>query len=59
MLSVRPLVVANGYVVGGNMRLRALKELGHKEVEVIDVSDWTQAQRDEFMIKDNLNYFRS
>ena len=56
MLSVRPLVVANGYVVGGNMRLRALKELGHKEVEVIDVSDWTQAQRDEFMIKDNLNY---
>ena len=56
MLSVRPLVVADGYVVGGNMRLLALKELGYREVEVIDVSDWTKAQRDEFMIKDNLSF---
>jgi DNA modification methylase len=56
MLSVRPLVVADGFVVGGNMRLLALKELGYREVEVIDVSDWTKAQRDEFMIKDNLSF---
>lgn len=56
MLDVRPLVVANGYVVGGNMRLLAMKDLGYKEVPVIDVTDWTQGQRDEFMIKDNLNF---
>ena len=56
MLSVRPLVVADGYVVGGNMRLLVLKELGYREVEVIDVSDWTKAQRDEFMIKDNISF---
>lgn len=56
MLEVRPIVVADGLVVGGNMRLRALQELGHDEVTIIDVSDWTQSQRDEFMIKDNLNF---
>ena len=56
MLDVRPLVVANGYVVGGNMRLLAMKDLGYKEVPVIDVTDWTQGQRDEFMIKDNINF---
>jgi len=56
MLSVRPLVVADGYVLGGNMRLLVLKELGYREVDVIDVSDWTKAQRDEFMIKDNLSF---
>ena len=56
MLEVRPLVVANGYVVGGNMRLLAMKDLGYKEVPVIDVTDWTQGQRDEFMIKDNINF---
>jgi len=56
MLEVRPLVVANGYVVGGNMRLLAMNDLGYKEVPVIDVTDWTQGQRDEFMIKDNINF---
>ena len=56
MLDVRPLVVANGYVVGGNMRLLAMKDLGYKEVPVIDVTTWTQGQRDEFMIKDNINF---
>lgn len=56
MLDVRPLVVADGFVIGGNMRLLAMKDLGYKEVPVIDVTDWTQAQRDEFMIKDNVNF---
>ena len=56
MLDVRPLVVADGIVVGGNMRLRALQELKVEEVPVIDVTEWTQAQRDEFMIKDNLTF---
>ena len=56
MLEVRPLVVAEGVVVGGNMRLLAMKDLGYREVSVIDVTEWTQEKRDQFMIKDNLNY---
>ena len=56
MLEVRPLVEAEGVVVGGNMRLLAMKDLGYREVSVIDVTEWTQEKRDEFMIKDNLNF---
>ena len=56
MLEVRPLVVADGVVVGGNMRLLAMKDLGYREVSVIDVTEWTQEKRDEFMIKDNLSF---
>ena len=56
MLKVRPLVVADGIVVGGNMRLLAMKDLGYREVYAIDVSDWNQKERDEFMIKDNINF---
>ena len=56
MLEVRPLVVAEGVVVGGNMRLLAMKDLGYREVSVIDVTEWTQEKRDEFKIKDNLNF---
>lgn len=56
MLEVRPLVVAEGVVVGGNMRLLAMKDLGYREVSVIDVTEWTQEKRDEFMIKDNLSF---
>ena len=56
MLEVRPLVVADGIVLGGNMRLLVMKDLGYKEVHAIDVTEWTQGQRDEFMIKDNLSF---
>lgn len=56
MLEVRPLVVADGVVVGGNMRLLAMKDLGFREVSVIDVTEWTQEKRDQFMIKDNLSF---
>ena len=56
MLEVRPLVVADGVVIGGNMRLLAMKDLGYREVPAIDVTEWTHAERDEFMIKDNLNF---
>ena len=56
MLEVRPLVVADGVVIGGNMRLLAMKDLGYREVSVIDVTEWTQEKRDEFMIKDNLSF---
>lgn len=61
MLEKRPLVVytePNGkYVVlGGNMRLKAAKELGIAELPVIIADDWTDEQKAEFLIKDNVNF---
>lgn len=57
MLSIRPLVVDNAMrVLGGNMRLRACKKLGIKEVPVIFAKDLTPDEQKEFIIKDNLGY---
>ena len=44
------------YPLGGNMRLRAIKDLGMKEIPKSWVSmadEWTEEQRKEFIIKDN------
>jgi hypothetical protein len=57
MLEKRPLVVdENMIVLGGNMRLKALTELGYKEVPVIKAIGWTEDQKKEFVIKDNLGF---
>ena len=61
MLEKRPLVcftdVDGKYVVlGGNMRLKAAQEIGLKEMPIILADDWTQEQRDEFLIKDNVGF---
>lgn len=57
MLEIRPIVVdENNIILGGNMRLKALKELGYDEVPYIKVSDLTPEQQKEFIIKDNLSY---
>lgn len=57
MLDLRPIVVdENNMVIGGNMRLRALKELGIEEVSYIKVNNLTKEQKEQFVIKDNLNY---
>ena len=57
MLEVRPIAFKSGFVVlGGNMRLRACKEAGLKEVPAIDCSEMTEAQQREFIIKDNVGY---
>tara|TARA_R110001632_G_C11295494_1_gene413290 strand:+ start:347 stop:895 length:549 start_codon:yes stop_codon:yes gene_type:complete len=57
MLKLKPLVVdENMVVLGGNMRLKALTELGIKETEVIKASDLTEEQREEFIIKDNISF---
>jgi DNA modification methylase len=56
MLEKRPLVVADGFVLGGNMRLRAAQELKFETVPVIDASEWSQEQRDQFLIKDNVSF---
>ena len=57
MLEVRPIAFKKGFVVlGGNMRLRACKEAGLKQVPAIDCSGMTEAQQREFIIKDNVGY---
>lgn len=57
MLELRPLVLdENNIVLGGNMRLRALQDLGIEEVPIIYAKDLTEEQKKEFTIKDNLNY---
>jgi hypothetical protein len=57
MLEKRPIVVdENMVVLGGNMRLRASIEAGLKQVW-IDIADgWTDAQKKEFVIKDNASF---
>jgi hypothetical protein len=56
MLEKRPIVVdENMIVLGGNMRLKACLEAGLKEVW-IDVAEWTEEQKQEFIIKDNVGF---
>lgn len=61
MLNKRPIVAFTDkdgkYVVlGGNMRLKALKELKYKEVPIIVADEWTEEQKHEFLIKDNVGF---
>lgn len=61
MLNKRPLIVFTDvdgkYVVlGGNMRLKALNELKFKEIPVIIADEWTEEQKHEFLIKDNVGF---
>lgn len=56
MLNVRPIVVNKDMVVlGGNMRLKAIKEAGHSEV-AIEIVDWTEDQQKQFIVKDNASF---
>ena len=64
MMSKRPIVCVTDvdgkiYPLGGNMRLKALQELKYKEVpdEWVQMADeWTEEQRREFVIKDNVGF---
>jgi hypothetical protein len=57
MLFLRPIVVNDDMIVlGGNMRLKACKEAGLKEVPVIKASDLNEEQQKAFIIKDNVGY---
>lgn len=56
MLSIRPIVVnADMVVLGGNMRLKACKEAGMKQIPVIIADNLTEEQQREFLIKDNVS----
>jgi len=53
MLNIRPIVVNKDMIIlGGNMRYKACKEAGLKEVPII-ITDLTEEKQREFLIKDN------
>jgi ParB-like chromosome segregation protein Spo0J len=57
MLELRPIVVdENNIVLGGNMRLKACKEAGMKEVYIVKAEGLTKLQKDEFIVKDNVGF---
>jgi ParB-like chromosome segregation protein Spo0J len=64
MMEKRPMVCVTDvdgkmFPIGGNMRLKALRELGMKEIPdswVVMADDWTEEQRKEFTIKDNVGF---
>ena len=57
MLELRPIVVdENNIVLGGNMRLKACKEAGLKEVYIVKAENLTDLQKDEFIVKDNVGF---
>ena len=56
MAKVRPVVVNQDMVVlGGNMRLKAMKEAGWKEAPV-EIVDWDEDKQRQFIIKDNVGF---
>jgi len=64
MMAKRPMVCVTDvdgklFPLGGNMRLKALKEAGYTDIpdEWVTMADeWTQEQRNEFIIKDNISF---
>lgn len=60
MMELRPMVVdENMNVLGGNMRLKALKELGYKEVPdswIKAANELTPEEIKQFIIVDNIGY---
>lgn len=56
MLEIRPIVVNDDMIIlGGNMRFRACKEAGLKEVPIVKVSGLSVEKQREFLIKDNVS----
>ena len=64
MMAKRPIVCVTDvdgklFPLGGNMRLRAIQEIGINEIPdewVILADEWTEEQRREFTIKDNVGF---
>jgi len=57
MLEKRAIVVDEAMMVlGGNMRLKACKEAGVKKVWVDVAEGWTEEQKKEFIVKDNVGF---
>jgi len=57
MLDIREIVIdEDNVVIGGNQRFKALKQNKTKEITVLRVVGLSDEQKDEFTIKDNVNY---
>ena len=64
MMEKRPIVCVTDtdgklYPLGGNMRLKAIKELGYKDIPdswIAIADEWTEEKRQEFIIKDNVSF---
>jgi ParB-like chromosome segregation protein Spo0J len=64
MMDKRPIVCVTDvdgkiFPLGGNMRFKALKEIGYKEIPdtwIQMADEWTEEQRKEFVIKDNVGF---
>jgi len=60
MMALRPMVIdANNIILGGNMRFKALKELGYKEVPdewIKRAEDLTDEEIRRFIIADNVGF---
>jgi hypothetical protein len=57
MLKLRPIVVDEDMMVlGGNMRLKASKDAGLKEVWIEIAEGLTEEQKKEFIVKDNVGF---
>jgi hypothetical protein len=60
MLALRPIVVDENFIVqGGNMRLKALQEIGFKDIPdewVKQVADLNEDEKKQFIIKDNVGF---
>jgi hypothetical protein len=57
MLKLRPIVVDEDMMVlGGNMRLKASKDAGLKEVWIEVAEGFTEEQKKEFIVKDNVGF---
>lgn len=56
MATVRPIVIdETNTILGGNMRYKAMIEAGWDDIPVTQVKGWTNEQKKEFVIKDNLS----
>jgi len=60
MMCLRPMVIDDqGMILGGNMRLKALQDLGFKEVPqewVKQAAELTEEEKNRFIIADNVGY---
>lgn len=59
MLRLRPIIVdENMVVLGGNMRLRACRELGMEKIPVVQASQLSPDEQKRFIIVDNVGFGR-
>lgn len=60
MMSLRPIVIDEHFIVqGGNMRLKALQEIGFKDIPdewVLQIKDLNEDEKKQFIIKDNVGF---